>query len=121
MLVTTGLGHRSVVERLDDLLANLARLETVFNEYCRELNKTRIHLPCKANTPAVASCIAKNPTRAHLVRGEDSTELLHWVSVFWLSKAINGSTYMLIHVLGDVRHIEISVRLIAELLELGVE
>lgn len=55
------------------------------------------------------------------MRGEDSTELLHRVSVIWSSKAMNGSAYMFVHILGDVGHVEISVRLIAELLELGVE
>lgn len=33
VLVSTGLGHRGIVERLDDLLADFARLETVSSEY----------------------------------------------------------------------------------------
>jgi len=32
-----------------------------------------------------------------------------------------GATYMFIHVLGDVGHVEVGVGLVGELLELGIE
>ena len=86
MLFSTGLCDRSIVEVLDDGLANVAALET-----------------SETNATTDTSGIAKDAAGANLVGSENCRQLV------------------LIHFLGQVRHIEVRVRLVGELLQLRIE
>jgi hypothetical protein len=61
------------------------------------------NVPCKTNTAAMAVPVAKDASRAHLVRSKKVAKLV------------------LVHALREVRHIEVGVELIGEGLELRVE
>jgi hypothetical protein len=104
VLLAVGLGHRCVVELPDDLVANIASLEAG-----------------EANATGIASLVTKDPARADLVRREDGCEFLR--ASQWLESKCKVSvvTYMLVHVLRNVRYIKVGVAFIGELLELGVK
>jgi hypothetical protein len=102
MLLAAGFGHGSVIEFLDDLVTNVARLEAIDGQRCLKRQHNG-DLPSKADPTASTGRVPEDPARADLVRCED------------------GGEFMLVHVLGDVGYVKIGVALVGELLELGVE
>lgn len=82
----------------------------------------RTNVPSEANAATVALVVTENPTGAHLVRSKDSPQFLAALSAIQsFSSGHEGKTYVLIHVLRNVRDVEIRIVLVRELLELGVE
>lgn len=104
VLLAVGLGHWGIVELLDDLVTDLASLEAG-----------------KADAAGISSLITEDPARANLVWREDRCEFLKASQSPEVKFEASMVTYMLVHVLGNVRHIEVGIAVIGELLELGVE
>lgn len=79
--------------------------------------------PSEANTAAITSSVTENAAGAHLVRGEDCAKFLleMHVSDAIKHRASAANTYMFIHVLGQVRDVQVGVGLVGKLLELRVE
>jgi hypothetical protein len=102
MILAAGLRYGSVVELLDDLVADVTRLEAIDCQLCSGCQQHG-DLPSKADTAASPGRVPEDPARADLVGRE------------------NGGEFMLVHVLGDVGYVKIGVALVGELLELGVE
>lgn len=77
MLLAARLGHGSVVELLDDLVADISRLKAGEGQYCTGADGMFENSPSKANTPTSARRVAEDSARTHLVRREDGGEFLN--------------------------------------------
>lgn len=113
------LGDRLVVVVADDFVADVTSLEAGDVSTYEDEAKGEECLPSKANTTASTGRVTEDAARTHLVWLEDGPKLL------WIVSACHQggvtAAYMLVEVLGDVRHVEVGVTLIGELLELRVE
>ncbi len=97
---------------LDNLLADIARLES--NETSAKVSHLRncFILPGKANTTAVVLMVTENSARLNSVVHEDSAELLYWMLAV-PSCAISRGTNGFGHILRQIRNIKICRALVA--------
>lgn len=105
MLLSTRLRDGGVVELPDDLLADISRLKS-----------------SEADTTTVSGVVTKDSTRAYFVGSENSTKFLGRLA---RDTGADGGevvdTYMFVHVLRDIRHVQVCVALVGKLFEFGVE